>query len=208
MKTVLVVAALAPIALATGTAQQREPWPGYDAYVNAALATWKVPGVGIAIIRNDSIVYARGYGVREIGKADPVNERTIFAIGSSSKAFTAATLAMLVDEGKIRWDDAATKHLPNLQLFDPYATRELSVRETLAGPFRLGDMGSVSDIRNEWLGRLLSTAPAERARAPAGFPGRPIRRDAGPRCSGRAAVRGDPTWPRHRWSLLAAGCCS
>jgi CubicO group peptidase (beta-lactamase class C family) len=172
-KTALLVATLAPIGATPATAQQREPWPGYDAYLNAALATWKVPGVGIAIIRNDSIVYARGYGVREIGKPDPVNERTIFAIGSSSKAFTAATLAMLVDEGKIRWDDAATKHLPNLQLFDPYATRELSIRDLLSHRSGLsrGDMmwlGSDFD-RDEILRRVRFLQPSWSFRSQFGY---------------------------------------
>jgi CubicO group peptidase (beta-lactamase class C family) len=132
LRTVIIVAALAPIGAGSAAAQQREPWPGYDAYVNAALATWKVPGAAIAIVRNDSLIYARGYGVRELGKRDAVTERTLFAIGSSSKAFTAAGLAMLVDEGKIRWDDAATKYLPNLQLHDAYATRELTIRDLLS----------------------------------------------------------------------------
>ncbi len=173
VKTVLVVAALAPIVPSTGTAQQREPWPGYDAYVNAALATWKVPGVGIAIVRNDSIVYAKGYGVREIGKAGPVNERTIFAIGSSSKAFTAAALAMLVDEGKVRWDDPATKYLSNLQLFDPYATRELSIRDILSHRSGLsrGDMmwyGSEFD-RDEILRRVRFLQPSWSFRSQFGY---------------------------------------
>ena len=78
----LVLASLAsPSQAQTG----REPYPGWDAYVTQALATWKVPGAGIAIVRNDSVIYARGYGVRELGKPAPVTERTVFAIGSSSK---------------------------------------------------------------------------------------------------------------------------
>jgi CubicO group peptidase (beta-lactamase class C family) len=78
--------------------QGKEPWPGLDAYVEAALKTWKVPGLGLAVVRNDSVIYARGYGVRDIGRPDKVDERTVFAIGSSSKAFTSAAVAMLVDE--------------------------------------------------------------------------------------------------------------
>src|SRR3712207_1139791 len=133
LRSTLAVLTLAPLGAAPlGGQQQREPWAGYDAYVNTALSTWKVPGVAIAIVRNDSLIYAKGYGLRELGKPDPVTERTLFAIGSSSKAFTAATVAMLVDEGKVRWDDPATRYLPNLQLYDPYATRELSVRDLLS----------------------------------------------------------------------------
>jgi CubicO group peptidase (beta-lactamase class C family) len=172
-KTFLLVAALAPIATTQAMAQQREPYPGYDAYVNAALATWKVPGVGIAIVRNDSLIYAKGYGLRELGKRDPVTERTLFAIGSASKAFTAAGIAMLVDEGKLRWDDAATKYLPNLQLFDPYATRELSIRDLLSHRSGLsrGDLlwyGSELD-RDEILRRVRFLEPSWSFRSRFGY---------------------------------------
>ncbi|HEY5416865.1 MAG TPA: serine hydrolase domain-containing protein, partial [Gemmatimonadaceae bacterium] len=113
-------------------AQQKEPFPGFDAYVNSALTTWKVPGAAVAIVRNDSIIYAKGYGVREIGKPARVDERTIFAIGSSSKAFTSAAVAMLVDSGKVSLDAPATAYLPGFQLYDNYATREITVRDLLS----------------------------------------------------------------------------
>ena len=110
---------------------QNAPLAGFDDYVNKAIKDWDVPGVAIAVIKDDKIVFAKGYGVREIGKPDKVDERTIFAIGSSSKAFTAATIAMLVDEGKLKWDDPATKYLPGFQVFDPLTTREMTVRDLL-----------------------------------------------------------------------------
>ncbi len=113
-------------------AAQDAPLQGFDDYVNKAIKDWDVPGVAIAVVKDDKIVFAKGYGVREIGKPDKVDERTIFAIGSSSKAFTAAAIAMLVDEGKLKWDDPATKYLPGFQLYDPYATRELTVRDLLS----------------------------------------------------------------------------
>jgi CubicO group peptidase (beta-lactamase class C family) len=175
LNTVLLVAALAPIGAGSVAAQQqqREPWPGYDAYVNAALATWKVPGVGIAIVRNDSVIYAKGYGVRELGKPDPVTERTLFAIGSASKAFTSASVAMLVDDGKLRWDDAATKYLPGFQLYDPYATRELSIRDILSHRSGLarGDLlwyGSELD-RDEILRRVRFLQPSWSFRSQFGY---------------------------------------
>src|SRR5215211_859356 len=117
----LVTLGTAVVVSSSAEAQQsREPYPGYDAYVRSALATWKVPGVAIAIVRNDSVIYAKGYGVREIGKTAPVDERTIFAIGSSSKAFTSAAVAMLVDSGKVRLDAPASTYLPGFQMNDPY----------------------------------------------------------------------------------------
>ncbi|MGI8835200.1 MAG: serine hydrolase [Pyrinomonadaceae bacterium] len=111
---------------------QEAPLNGFDDYVNKALREWEVPGLAIAIVKDDRIVLAKGYGVRKLGDPAPVNERTLFAIGSSSKAFTAASVAMLVDEGKLKWDDPVTKYLPGLELYDPYVTRELKVSDLLS----------------------------------------------------------------------------
>lgn len=111
---------------------QDAPLQGFDDYVNKALREWEVPGLAIAIVKDDRIVLAKGYGVRKLGDPTPVTERTVFAIGSSSKAFTAAAIAMLVDEGKLKWDDPVTKYLPDFQLYDPYVTRELTVRDLLS----------------------------------------------------------------------------
>lgn len=130
--------ALAILAVLSGTSgpglagQSKEPWPGLDSYIEAAIKTWKVPGLGLAVVRNDSVIYARGYGVRDIGRLDKVDERTIFAIGSSSKAFTAAAVAMLVDEKKVSLDASPGTYLPGFQLHDPYASREVTVRDLLS----------------------------------------------------------------------------
>src|SRR5437773_7404166 len=110
---------------------QEAPSKDFDEYVNKALKDWDVPGLAIAIVKNDQLVFAKGYGVRKLGHPAPVDDKTLFAIGSSSKAFTSASIAMLVDEGKLKLDDPATKYLPGLQLFDPYVTRELTVRDLL-----------------------------------------------------------------------------
>jgi hypothetical protein len=91
--------------LVVPTAQAQEaPLTGFDDYINKALRDWELPGLAIAIVKNDQLDFAKGYGIRKLGDPAPVNERTLFAIGSSSKAFTAAAVAMLVDEGKIKWD--------------------------------------------------------------------------------------------------------
>jgi CubicO group peptidase (beta-lactamase class C family) len=125
---------LAALLLAVGlqVAYAQDPLgPAFDEYVNKALKEWQVPGVAIAVVKDDKIVLAKGYGVRELGKPVPVDERTLFAIGSASKAFTGAALAMLIDEGKLKWEDPATKYLPGFQLFDPYSTRELTVSDLI-----------------------------------------------------------------------------
>jgi CubicO group peptidase (beta-lactamase class C family) len=125
---VALAGAVAPVHAQAG----REPYPGWDAYVTQALATWKVPGTAIAIVRHDSVIYAKGYGVRQVGTAQPVDEHTVFAIGSSSKAFTAAAVAMMADEKKLSLDGRASLYLPGFQLADPYASRELTVRDLLS----------------------------------------------------------------------------
>lgn len=129
--TLLGGSTLSGSALGAQAPPPREPYPGLDAYVNAALRTWQVPGLALAIVRHDSVIYARGYGVRELGKPAPVDARTVFAIGSASKAFTAAAVAMAVDEQKVSLDAPASAYLPTFQLYDPYASRELTVRDLL-----------------------------------------------------------------------------
>src|SRR5262249_52053109 len=130
----LLLTALCAIALVlpSFSPAQDPPLQGLDDYITKAMQDWEVPGLALAVVKNDAVVLAKGYGVRKLGETTPVNEKTLFAIGSSSKAFTAASLAMLVDDGKIKWDDPATKYLPGFQLYDPYATHELTVRDLLA----------------------------------------------------------------------------
>src|SRR5688500_10887191 len=77
----------------------------FDAYAEKARTDWNVPGFAIAIVKDDKVVFAKGYGVRELGKTEKVDENTLFAIASNSKAFTTAGLAILIDEKKLSWDD-------------------------------------------------------------------------------------------------------
>jgi CubicO group peptidase (beta-lactamase class C family) len=105
---------------------------GLDEYIARALEGWEVPGLSVSIVRNDSVIYAKGFGVKEVGKPDRVTEHTIFAIGSATKPFTAALVAQLVDEGKVRWDDRVQKYLSWFQVADPYVSRELTIRDLLS----------------------------------------------------------------------------
>lgn len=127
LSLVLLVLSSAPAA-----AQQRDLLAEIDAYVTRAMREWEVPGVALGVVRNDSVVLLKGYGVRELGRPEAVDPQTTFAIASVSKAFTGALVGMLVDEGKMKWDDPATRHLPGFELYDPYATRELTVRDLLS----------------------------------------------------------------------------
>ncbi|MEO8043076.1 MAG: serine hydrolase [Acidobacteriota bacterium] len=103
-----------------------------DDYANTVIATHKGPGMAIAIVKDDKVAFAKGYGVRELGKNEPVDANTVFAIASNSKAFTAASLAILVDEKKLAWDDKVSKYLPGFQMYDPWVTSELTVRDLVS----------------------------------------------------------------------------
>jgi len=124
---------------------QEGPLRGLDQYIHKSMTDWQVPGLAIVVVKDNQIVFMKGYGVREAGKDARVDEQTIFWLASATKPFTAATVAMLVDEGKLSWDDPVIKHLPWLQLRDPWVTREVTLRDLLA--HRLGhELGP-----NEWV---------------------------------------------------------
>lgn len=152
---------------------QDAPLQGFDDYVNKAIKDWDVPGVAIAVIKDDKVILAKGYGVRELGKTDPVTANTVFAIGSSSKAVTSAALAILVDEGKIKWNDPVSKYLPDFQLFDPYVTREMTVRDLLTHRIGLerGDrLWYATDYdRNEVMRRIRYLKPSSSFRSRFGY---------------------------------------
>jgi CubicO group peptidase (beta-lactamase class C family) len=97
-----------------------------------------VPGMAIAIVEDDRVTFAKGFGVRALGKPDRVDGDTIFPTGSTGKAVTVAALAVLVDEGKIGWDDRVIDHLPIFQMYDPWATREMTIRDLLVHRSGLG----------------------------------------------------------------------
>ncbi len=103
-----------------------------DSYFNAALVKWEVPGMAVAIIKNDSIVLLKGYGVRETEKKSKIDENTSFAVASNTKSFTATALGILVDEGKIKWDDKVVDYLPWFRLYDPYVTQNMTIRDLLS----------------------------------------------------------------------------
>ncbi|WP_239491501.1 serine hydrolase [Luteitalea sp. TBR-22] len=109
-----------------------------DAWVTRAMTTFDVPGIAVAIVKDGTVVHAKGYGVRRLGDPAPVDDRTLFGIASNTKAFTAAAIGMLVDEGKVAWDDPVGKHLPGFSMADPYASREITVRDTLSHRSGLG----------------------------------------------------------------------
>jgi len=110
----------------------------FDAYVARVMHQFQVPGMAIAVVKDGRVVLAKGYGVRRLGDPTPVDERTLFGIASNTKAFTATALGILVEEGKLQWDAPVVNYLPWFQMYDPFVTREITVRDLLVHRSGLG----------------------------------------------------------------------
>lgn len=109
-----------------------------DALVNRTLKTFDVPGIAVCVIKDKKIVHAKGYGVRSLNTKQLVDEHTLFGIASNSKAFTAAALGMLAEEGKLSWDSKVTDFIPEFKMHDPYVTAEFTLRDLLTHRSGLG----------------------------------------------------------------------
>lgn len=109
-----------------------------DAAVTSAMQKFDIPGLAIGVVENGKVVMTKGYGVAHLESQAPVTQETLFGIASNTKVFTATALAMLVDEGKLSWDDKVIAHLPEFELADPYVTREMTIRDLLSHRSGLG----------------------------------------------------------------------
>ena len=109
-----------------------------ESHVERVLEELDVPGLAIAVVKDGGVVLSRGYGVRRVGEPGPVGDGTLFGIASNSKAFTGAALSILVEEGRVGWDDPVTRHLPELQMYDPWVSREITVRDLVTHRAGLG----------------------------------------------------------------------
>src|SRR5262249_26753587 len=112
--------------------------PDIDAWVARAMATFQVPGIALAVVKDYRVVVAKGYGARKLGEPANVDENALFGIASNTKAFTATALGLLVEEGTIEWDAPVVRYLPAFAMWDPYVTRELTVRDLLVHRSGLG----------------------------------------------------------------------
>jgi CubicO group peptidase (beta-lactamase class C family) len=109
-----------------------------DSVAEKARTAFNVPGIAVAVIKDGKIIHSKGYGVRSLNSGLPVDENTLFGIASNSKAFTAFALGILVDEGKISWDDKVRKWIPEFKLYNPYVTEEFTIRDLLTHRSGLG----------------------------------------------------------------------
>ncbi|MGD2069483.1 MAG: serine hydrolase [Gemmatimonadota bacterium] len=135
----LALVASAPAPAASAQSVEPAPLDGFDRYVAAAAEDWGATGLAVAVVKDDELVFSSGYGVREAGRTEPVDPATLFAIGSTTKAMTAAAVGMLVDEGALDWDDPVIDHLPWFRLADPWMTAEVTVRDLLTHRAGLGN---------------------------------------------------------------------
>ncbi|MFG6108237.1 serine hydrolase [Stenotrophomonas nematodicola] len=124
----VVLLACAPLAsAAVPTELQR-----LDATVERVRSQFDVPGIAVAVVKDGQVVLERGYGVRELGKPAPVQADTLFAIASNTKAFTATSLNLLAEQGRLKMDDRVIDHLPGFRMSDPYVTGEMRIRDLLS----------------------------------------------------------------------------
>jgi CubicO group peptidase (beta-lactamase class C family) len=135
-----------------------------DNYFAKAQKDWGVPGVSVGIVKDGKVVFTKSYGVLTEGKSTPTNDATLYAIASNSKAFTSAIIGMLVQEGKLDWDDKIRKHLPYFDLYDSYAGENATIRDMMSHRVGLGTFsGDImwynSDFTSEEIIRRMKYIP-------------------------------------------------
>ena len=146
-----------------------------DNYIEKSYKDWEIPGMAIAIVRNDSVIFIKGYGVNEIGKSQKVDENTMFGIASNTKAFTSAALGSLVDKGKIKWDDKVIKHVPYFEMYNDYVTQNFTIADLLSHHSGLkifsGDLlwNATTYNRKEIIERIKYLTPAYEFRTHYGY---------------------------------------
>jgi len=123
--------ALAIAVASSASSSSQSPLAGFDAYVAKGVKDWDVPGLAIAVVKDDSVVFAKGYGVRTKGGADSVNSHTLFANASTTKAFTSFAVLLMADSGKLSLESRVADRMPALQLQPAYASQELTIRDLL-----------------------------------------------------------------------------
>ena len=133
---------LLAVVLALGLAHPalaQDPLSDLDAFIGRGMRDWRIPGLAITVVKNDTVVYAKGYGVRTAGLEGRVDSRTLFGMMSTTKAMTALAMAMLVDEGKVAWNDPVTKHLSWFRFSQPWVTEAITIRDLLTHVTGLGN---------------------------------------------------------------------
>ena len=140
MKTKILFAFIALIFCNCFSNGQKIPSQNLDLVINKTMQENKLPGLAISVVKNDSIILAKGYGVRKLEESAPVNEHTLFQVASITKSFTSTLLGILVDRGKIKWTDPIIKYIPGFETSDPFVTQSLTIQDLLS--LRSGLLGA------------------------------------------------------------------
>ena len=138
MKKILFVFALTTFLTSDQISAQVISSKQIDSITELTLKTFDVPGMAVAVIKDGKVIHAKGYGVRSLKTMQKVDENTLFGIASNSKAFTTAALGMLIDEGKLKWDDKVTDYIPEFKLYNPYVTEDFTIRDLVTHRSGLG----------------------------------------------------------------------
>lgn len=128
---IVLLALLVPVLGMAQTAADFETVKKLDKQFTEMIETWETPGMAVAIFKGDSVILAKGYGLKSIETREKVDENSIFPIASITKSFTATAIGRLVDEGKLNWDDKVREHLPWFKLYSPYVSENMTIRDLL-----------------------------------------------------------------------------
>ena len=131
MKKLILLSLIVSLCYTTIYSQTESQLQHLDNYYSKSQQEWSIPGMAIAIVKNDSIIFSKGYGYANIKKQTKVDGNTLFAIASNSKAFTATAMSQLVEQGKINWSDKVVDHLPYYKLYDDYTTNNMTIEDLL-----------------------------------------------------------------------------
>lgn len=140
MRTKILFAFIAFFICNYSSNSQKIPSPNLDLVINKTMQENKLPGLAIAIVKDDSLVFTKGYGVRKLGESAPVNEHTLFQVASITKSFTTTLLGILVDRGKIKWTDPVIKYIPGFETSEPFVTQRLTIQDIVS--LRSGFLGA------------------------------------------------------------------
>ena len=139
MKTILLTFVLLLSSISIHSQDVTKQAEELDNFIQESIKKWRPPGLAVTVVKDGEIVFTKSYGVRTVGTDKSVDENTLFGCMSTTKAFVAAGLGMLVDDGKLHWDDKVIDHLPEFRLKDPYVTSELTIRDLLTHRSGLGN---------------------------------------------------------------------
>ncbi len=131
--------------------KSKSPASDLDALIVQGMKDWEIPGMAVVVVKNGEVVFKRPYGVKSISKKDPVDENTLFNMGSTTKALIAMSVGILVDRGQLEWEDKVIDHMPSFRLSDPYITAEARVKDLLTHNLGIGDADLI------WIVDSLST---------------------------------------------------